>query len=178
VQLYILEHNYTKPLRFNSISTRKLSLQRCFTSFAKNDDTHSDNVGQIFTRFAALSLLSPSRRDISLETRALSFNYHESPFLVFDPRIFSFSRCSLLNFISPFFNASLPPIPAGNGREAVAAVFGRILVVPSRLSQNVDRRREQRIAIFERDSSRDSFFLPPSLSCQSASYHVYRISRR
>lgn len=93
-------------------------------------------------------------------TSVLSFNYREPPFLAFDPGIFSFSRCSPLNSISPFFNAPLSSIPAGNGREAGAAVFGGevvvvlVVVVPSRLSENVDRRRESRGLQFSSEALR------------------------
>lgn len=89
------------------------------------------------------------------------------------PGIFSFSRCSLLNSISPFFIAPSFSIPASNVGGKQAAVFGAddyvavvVAVVLSRLSWNVDRRREQKTAILKRRLSSCGF---PCLSPSSPS---------
>lgn len=98
------------------------------------------------------SLISPARL-ISRHKRAV-FQLSRATL----PRLRSgdiFVLPMLLNSISPFFSAPLSSVPAGNGREAGEAVFGGDVVVPLRLSENVDRRREQKTAILKRGSSHE-----------------------
>lgn len=134
-----------------------------------------------------------SRHDVLLE--ALSFNYREPPFFAFDPRIFSSSRCSLLNSISPFFSFPLSSIPAGNGWETGAAVFvgddDVVVVVVVRRRRSLSFIEERRSSPRAEDCNFEakalftwlfpvfcSFSLSlSSLTSSPASYHVYRTSR-